>query len=180
MAVDREGRKVFACGAVLVHVAAHQQGVEGHEGDAVCGFVVGIGGGRQGAGDSVVELVGHLFDADGDDVVVSSGCDRQVGGADRCSASGAGSFDLEGFDGQQTGGVSHHRGDVFLARELSGKHVADVQRAYIGAPRIAQRPEHRLAGEVTQRAPPMLGYGRLPDSNDSYFTHLSADSLLRC
>ena len=33
----------------------------------MCGFVVGVGGGRQGAGDSVVELVGHLFDADGDD-----------------------------------------------------------------------------------------------------------------
>ena len=62
MRVDGERRKVLMLPAELVHVTAHDQGIDPHERNALFHFIICIGGGGQCGSDIVTGFVGHLFD----------------------------------------------------------------------------------------------------------------------
>jgi len=73
MGVQREAGEIIATAAGLIHVAPHEQSVQGDEGDALLALVGSVRSSRQRRGGLPAGRVGHLFHAARNDDVHQAG-----------------------------------------------------------------------------------------------------------
>ncbi len=107
--VHREGGEIGLLVAVFVHVAAHDQRVETHKGDAVLGLILRVGRADQGGGGGAPAGLGHLLHADGQDAVHRSAGDSQDA-LPQCRAGGAaGSLHFDRLDPPLAHEIGHQR-----------------------------------------------------------------------
>ncbi len=170
-ALTEKPAKVGVPDAVFVHIAAHEEGVDGDEGEAVNGFPIGIGGHHEAGGGLGVGGIGHLFDAADDDKVMQPAGDGAVGEAQGSSAGAAGGFDLDGFDAAQADKVGDKRAEVLLAGEDAGEHVPHIEGVDGLGVGVLHGGEDGVVGQVAQRPVPMLVNPGLADADDAYVSH---------
>ena len=157
--------------AVLVHVAPHQQRVDGDEGEALRGLVVGVGRHRQPGRGIHTERVGHLLDAYDDDDVRHPAGDGDDSHPQRCRAGGAGRLDLQCLRPPQPGKVGDQRAQVFLADEFARQHIAHVEHIDPRHARVGHAGLDRVQRQVAQADVPMFSYSGLPNTDDGNVSH---------
>ena len=127
MGIDRKGGEIGVLPSKLVHVSAHDQGVEPHEGNPLLDLIICIRGRGQRGRDVVAGPVGHLFDAhDQRRFDLARGHAHQRG-AKGSRAGGAGRLDLDRLVMPQAQPVGQERAELVLAVDQRGKHVPNVE-----------------------------------------------------
>ena len=169
--VEAEWREVDVRDVMLVHVAAHHQGVERDERRAVRAFVVGVGSGGQRRGNRAAGGVGHLFHTTyGDQVDHAAG-----NGAHAClyghAARSAGRLDRCCLEATPADVAGDERAQLGLVADARGQHVGDEQRLRPVDSGVGRCGLQRLGCQVAQTTIPPLTDGRLACAKDVYITH---------
>ncbi len=156
MGVEGEGHKVGVLPAVFVHVAAHYQGVEGHERQALIAFPFGVGGGGQLGGDLIGGGVGHFFDRHGQSGIHRTGSHGHYAGAEGGAARRTGGLQAQPLGIAHADPIGDVAAQVLLEVGGARHHVAGVDCVHAAYARILQGGQGRIPGQFAQGFIPLF------------------------
>ena len=176
--VDAKASKGIQRQVKFIHVALHQERIQRYKADTVHRFVLGVGGGGETGGGIFAHGVGHLFHASHNHTVVKATGNRHDAGAQRGTATGAGSLDLGGFDASQPAVISDQRCQMFLFQQCAAQHIADVECIGILNSGIRHCRRNRIRRNLARRAIPQFPHRRLPNANNRNTSHENKSLLV--
>ena len=164
--VQGEAVEVGDAQPVAVQVQLHQPGILAEQRGSRAYLALGVQRLRE-RGHHVRAVAAHLLDAECDrDLRLAAG-NREVGHPQSGCAGGCGRPHLQGLRPDQPGLVRDQAGDVLLALQLIGQHVADEQRVGAVRARVGQRPAHGRCAEFAQRELARPEHRQLADAHDA-------------
>ncbi len=171
MGVDDEVGEVLARPAVLVHVAPHEQRVEGYEGDPLAHLVLGVSGHGEGRRRLAPAHVRHLLHARDQHQVVEAAGDGHGAHPQGRRARSAGRLDLHGLHAEESQRVGDQNAQMLLSGDLSGDHIAHVDGVHLLHIGVLQRRQRRVQRQLADAGGPVLLHRCLSQADNSNVSH---------